>query len=152
MSRLTTDPTDPHLGHGADKEPGEQNEAYLILSEEERAKGFIRPVRQTYRHIGSKPKGTLRDLTDEEKLQYPYYVKFEPNPDYPEKSPVTGRYWTEEQLKNTGCGIVTSMSLAIAETYAANPKFYGATFCVGCRKHLPVDEFVWDIDGQVVGS
>lgn len=101
MSELTTDPTDPRLGHGPDTEPGPQNEAYLVLSEEERAKGFVRPVRRSYIH--------------------------------------------------TVCGVSTRMSQAIAETYARDPKFYGATYCVGCRKHLPVSEFVWE-DGSVVGS
>lgn len=42
--------------------------------------------------------------------------------------------------------------LALCETYAREPKFYGATYCVGCSMHLPVAEFVWSEDGQVVGS
>lgn len=50
------------------------------------------------------------------------------------------------------CGVVTSMGQALSETYARDPKFYGSTFCVGCRKHFPVGQFVWDVDGQVVGS
>jgi hypothetical protein len=45
----------------------------------------------------------------------------------------------------------TTMGPAIAETYARNPKFYGATYCVHCRMHRPVDEFEWP-DGTVVGS
>lgn len=47
---LTTDPTDPRLGRGGDTEKKSQNEIYLVLSDEEKAKGFIRPVRRTYRH------------------------------------------------------------------------------------------------------
>jgi hypothetical protein len=47
---LTTDPDDPRLGHGVDTEPTEQHEVYLVLSEEERAKGFVRPYRDAYRH------------------------------------------------------------------------------------------------------
>jgi hypothetical protein len=50
------------------------------------------------------------------------------------------------------------MGLAIAETYAANPGFYGSTYCTGCSMHRPVAEFVW-LDGrdgyptdQAVGS
>lgn len=100
----TTDPTDPRLGHGPDDEPVPQNEAYLVASAAERAKGFVRPVRQTYTHLV--------------------------------------------------CGVATTMSLAIAETYARDPHFYGSTYCVGCRKHLPVGvdgEFIWD-DGSKVGS
>ncbi len=48
---LTTDPHDPELGYGADDSPVPQNKKYLILSKEERAKGFVRPVRRAYRHI-----------------------------------------------------------------------------------------------------
>jgi len=47
---LTTDPNDPRLTHGADTEPVEQAEVYLVLSEEERAKGFVRPLRLSYWH------------------------------------------------------------------------------------------------------
>jgi hypothetical protein len=55
-----------------------------------------------------------------------------------------------------GCGALTTMSQVIAETYARDPGFYGATYCVGCNKHLPVGangEFVWD-DGsdELVGT
>lgn len=47
MSRTTTDRSDP----GINKDRGDgQNEAYIVLSDEERAKGFIRPVRTTYVH------------------------------------------------------------------------------------------------------
>lgn len=52
------------------------------------------------------------------------------------------------------CGTVTTMGEAIAETYAADPKFYGATYCVACKDHFPVGEtgdFVWE-DGTKVGS
>ena len=34
MARLTSNPNDPDLGWGVDKEPSEQNKAYLVLSEE----------------------------------------------------------------------------------------------------------------------
>jgi hypothetical protein len=99
---LTTDRNDPELGHGVDKEPREQMNKYLILSEEERAKGFVRPVRRSYKH--------------------------------------------------TKCGTVTRMGLELCETYARDPKFYGSTYCVGCKMHLPVSEFNWSEDGEVVGS
>lgn len=101
MSDLTSDPSDPRLTRGVDDGPTPQAEAYLVLSEEERAKGFVRPVRRTYVH--------------------------------------------------DTCGSATTMSLALAETYARQPDFYGATYCVRCSKHLPVSEFRWD-DGTVVGS
>lgn len=50
---LTTDPKDPRLTHGTDDPeagPVGQAKVYLVLSEEERAKGFIRPVRTSYWH------------------------------------------------------------------------------------------------------
>lgn len=52
------------------------------------------------------------------------------------------------------CGVATTMAQGIAETYAANPTYYGATFCAGCRNHFPVGaagQFVWE-DGTKVGS
>lgn len=50
MSGVTTDPNDPRLTRGVDETPVEQAPVYLVLSEEERAKGFVRPVRSSYRH------------------------------------------------------------------------------------------------------
>ena len=50
---LTTDPADPRLTHGADsldEAPVPQAEVYLVLSEEELAKGFVRPIRRSYVH------------------------------------------------------------------------------------------------------
>lgn len=47
---LTTDPTDPRLTRGTDDAPAPQADAYLVLSVEERAKGFVRPYRDAYRH------------------------------------------------------------------------------------------------------
>ncbi len=48
MTGLTTDPDDPNLRK---KRPDGQNETYLVLSEVERAKGFVRPVRNKYIHL-----------------------------------------------------------------------------------------------------
>ena len=98
---LTTDNKHLDLGHGVDTEPCEQNKVYLVLSDEERAEGFIRPVRTTYTH--------------------------------------------------NECKGATTMGLAIAETYARKPDFYGSTYCVHCKTHRPLREFVWE-DGSVVGS
>ena len=50
MSHLTTDPNDPRLGHGSDDEPRPQQDVYLVLSKEERKKGFVRPYRDAYKH------------------------------------------------------------------------------------------------------
>ena len=97
---LTTDPRDPRLGHGVDAEPIPQHEVYLVLSEEERAKGFVRPYEERYVHA----------------------------------------------VELGGCGVVTVMGVALSETYARSPGFYGATYCVGCRMHKPVGaagEFFW---------
>jgi len=136
-------PINPHSG---------QHEAYWVLSPEERAKGFVRPVRLSYRHVGTAPRYPLRDLTEEEHTQYARfgYVKFEA---YPEsESPLTGKFWTQAELdRRRGCGVVTTMSRAIAETYARDPRYYGSTFCAGCGIHLPVGEhgeFVWADDSE----
>lgn len=102
MSGTTSDPTDPRLTRGNDNEPVEQAPVYLVLSAEERAKGFVRPYREVYLH--------------------------------------------------KTCGTTTRMGQAIAETYARDPKFYGGTYCVACRMHRPVSEFVWDGTNEVVGS
>lgn len=52
---------------------------------------------------------------------------------------------------HTECGAVTTMARSIAETYARNPGFYGATYCTTCSKHRPLAEFTWE-DGSVLGS
>jgi hypothetical protein len=119
---LTTDPNDPDLGHGVDSEPVPQNKKYLILSADERAKGFVRPLRRSYLHVG--------------------VGGHEIDPDDLSKHGRTGR----------GCGVQIRMGLELSETYARDPKFYGSTYCVSCKMHLPVNEFVWAEDGTVVGS
>ncbi len=47
MAGLTSDPRDPHLHEVG---PDGQNKTYLVLSDEERVKGFVRPVRLSYVH------------------------------------------------------------------------------------------------------
>jgi dUTP pyrophosphatase len=134
------------------KDNGQQQD-YLVLSAEERAKGFVRPYRNTYRHVGCPPpKYPLRDLTPEEQQQHNGrgYVAYEEYP--PEAGPVVGRFWTRQQLH--GCGGNTTMGSALAETFARDPEFYGGTFCSCCGKHYPVGaegEFVW-LDGTRVGT
>lgn len=49
----------------------------------------------------------------------------------------------QSYVHTRGCGAETRMSLPIAETYARNPGFYGATYCVGCSRHAAVAEFDW---------
>ena len=166
---LIADRNEPLLHQ--EKENG-QNKAYLVLSEEERAKGFVRPVRDSYAHLGKEIEQEagaiiqeltqgLVDCSDWAKSHYTIengYVAYLKYPE--EKSPLVGRFIKEEELKNIkekrkfieGCGAVTRMNQALAETYAMNPKFYGATFCIGCKEHLPVDEFVWEGTNEKVGS
>src|ERR1019366_583939 len=149
MSKTTlTDGSPVTDDHRELKENGQQK-AYVVLSEEERAKGFVRPVRRTYKHVGARPKYPTQELTTEEKerLKLEKYVAYEPYPE--EESPCVGRFWTEAQL-NSGCGDVTTMSQAIAETYAREPFFYGSTFCCRCGGHFHVGEngeFIWIDDG-----
>lgn len=102
MAELTTDKNDPRLGHGFDERPVPQQEVYLVLSEEEIGKGFVRPYRDRYIH--------------------------------------------------NVCGGETVMGQALSATYARDPKFYGATYCVHCKMHRPVSEFTWSEDGELVGS
>lgn len=94
-----------HLGvPNVEKREDGQHVDHWILSDAERAKGFVRPVRRTYVH--------------------------------------------------TVCGVATSMPQKIAETYAANPRFYGSTFCCGCGGYFPVGatgDFVWDGTSEKVG-
>lgn len=153
MSTITTDKNDPRLGYGSDETPRPQNEVYLVLSEEERAKGFVRPYRDSYRHVGERPMYPLHDLSEAQNERYSAfgYVKYE---QYPRGAhgAIMGRYWTQQQLDAKGCNTVTTMSRSLSETYAANPRFYGSTYCVGCYMHRPVAEFVWTADGQQVGS
>lgn len=112
-TRHTTDPADPRLGKGSDDTPRPQNETYLVLSEAERAKGYLRPVRDTYRHVGA--------LTQLE----------------------TDSGTPSHQVRTGGCGTLTTMGKAIAETYARDPWLYGSTYCVTCQKHRPLKEFAW---------
>jgi hypothetical protein len=155
---LTTDPNDPKLKQ---VRPDGQQEAYLVLSDEERAKGFVRPVRTKYRHVGrAAPKGKTRPLTDDERERYKAfgYALYE---EYdPPRGAVTGRFWTRAELDGlgAGCGSMTTMGQALAETYARDPSFYGGTFCCACEKHFPLRHpdgtpaFVWESDGSPVGS
>jgi hypothetical protein len=98
----TTSGEPPDKVRAEQTEPTGQHKGYIVLCAEERAKGFVRPCRDAYKH--------------------------------------------------QSCGTVTRMGLALSETYARDPKFYSHTFCCGCNCHLPVAEFVWTADGQVVGS
>lgn len=154
----TTDGKPPREGHEHGGAPAPinprsgQHDAYWILTETERAKGFVRPVRRSYQHVGARPKYPLRDLKMPEEKHFADsgYVKYEEYPPDLKKGP--GRLWTADQLKS-GCGTITTMAQAIAETYARQPGYYTSTFCTSCRTHLPVGEhgeFNWvDEQGNV---
>jgi hypothetical protein len=138
-----------------------QHKDYWVLSEAERAKGFVRPVRSAYVHVGApEPEYPLRDLTDDEHARYDKfgYIKYEEYPKpKPDGSSAVGSFWTQARLDRigTGCRAVTTMGRDLAETYARNPSFYGSTFCVHCGTHLPVGkqgEFLWDGTNERVGT
>lgn len=141
--------------------PNGQQKTYLVLSEEERAKGFVRPVRHTYTHVGiAGPKHPLRELTIEERERYAdekwtHYEEY-PRDTLGARPAGLGRFWTQAELDSVGkgCGAATTMARELAETYARSPYFYSGTFCSTCRTHRPVGkdgEFIWD-DGERVGT
>lgn len=139
-------PIDPETGMHRD---------YWILSQAERAKGFVRPVRTSYMHVGPPgPQNATRRLTSEEAARYAGYG-YDCYEEYPPGDRAVGRFWTKAGLdayQAGGCRTVTRMVRELAETYARDPKFYGATFCCRCGKHLPVNEFFWLDTQERVGS
>jgi hypothetical protein len=130
-------------GAPADQVRAEQTEktgqhgAYIVLCADERAKGFVRPYRDAYKHVGQRlgcddykrPEGVMGGVCLNCGHTQPDHVQ-----------------------RNGACNAVTTMGRALSETYARDPKFYGSTFCVNCNRHLPVAEFIWTADGQQVGS
>jgi hypothetical protein len=115
-----------------------QHEGYIVLCEEERAKGFVRPYRNAYRHVGPRICG-MHVGPDGATVCYM-------DPKHEGACGVaTGR-------RPSACGVVTTMGRSLSETYARDPSFYGATFCCNCNAHYPVAQFVWTADGQQVGS
>lgn len=94
-------PVPDDRSHTQDRGDGQQK-GYVVLTPEERAKGFVRPVRQRYIHAS--------------------------------------------------CGSETRMGLALAETFARDPKFYSGTYCAVCHQHYPLSEFKWSGTDEIVGS
>lgn len=151
-TKETTDGLPPRPGFEnasapAPKRADGQHEAYWVLSAEERAKGFVRPVRTKYRHVGRIVCGKP--------------VTWSSNPDSVCAGELNHAGTCDDQgistskaRLNKGCGTFTTMGIAIAETYAAKPSFYGSTFCAHCGAHFPVGEsgeFEWE-DGSKVGT
>lgn len=98
-----TELTEPVQGDHREIDPTTgMQKAYLVLTTDEVAKGFVRPLRSKYVHLQ--------------------------------------------------CGGMTRIGASIAATYARDPSFYSATFCVHCRQHLPLSEFKWDGTNETVGS
>ena len=142
----------PGVPNTEDRGDGQQK-GYVILCAEERAKGFVRPVRRSYVHVGRRPKYPLRELTAEERAMYKDdSTHYETYP--PEMHPSLGRLWSQRDL-TSGCGTKTTMGQELAETFARSPDFYSGTFCCGCSKHIPVakdGEFVWAGTDERVGT
>lgn len=143
--------------------PNGQQQAYVVLTPEERGKGFVRPYRDSYIHVGAKLRGELEMLdgpqvSPKDGKTYVAIDRF--MLEVPGREPFrTGRFLTQaevDQVKRTGriggCGTRTQMARSIAETYARDPKFYGGTFCCHCKKHLPLHEFVWEGTDETVGG
>ena len=133
-----------------------QHDGYLVLCEDERKKGFVRPYRDAYKHVGRRVCGKPRELLNDPR---PLPVVCTDEPGHPGDCTVWAPVESDAALARArdshvlgGCGSVTRMGRALSETYARDPTFYGATFCVACNQHLPVAEFVWTLDGARVGS
>jgi hypothetical protein len=146
------------IGEHLEPKPSGQQKDYVVLTAEERAKGFVEPVRRSYVHVGIPgPRYALRDLTPDESVNYGDcdYAKYETFPE--SETPRLGRFWTHADLArvNGGCQAVTTMGSELAETFARCPDFYSGTFCCRCGVHLPVGkdgEFVWRGTAHRVGT
>lgn len=135
-----------------------QHKGYVVLCPDERAKGFVRPYRDAYKHVGRSICGKLIHTDPDKRLGGQRPVCDQANG---HDGPCDSSYRVVSQPDHAaiershrigGCGSVTTMGRALSETYARDPKFYGATFCCTCNRHLPVAEFVWTADGMQVGS
>lgn len=76
-----------------------------------------------------------------------------PNGQY-ENYPVNTESVYKAPLRNeymhVKCGATTRINdPLIVETYAKKPGFYNATWCIHCKDHLPLSEFVWLEKGDV---
>lgn len=136
-----------------------QHKDYIVLCPDERAKGFVRPVRNAYQHVGRSICAKRVNKQSRNKLGGPRDIcslaynheGFCDGPFLPGVSQAEQAGLLQSHRKG-GCGTVTTMGTALAETYARDPGFYGATFCCHCNRHLPVGEFVWDGTDETVGS
>jgi hypothetical protein len=127
-----------------------QHEGYIVLCPDERAKGFVRPYRDKYKHVG--PAILEHRAGCPSLVCVCRHAVHENNRCGSCECGVFAPSGLCSCRRSRACGTVTTMGRALSETYARDPKFYGATFCCGCNRHLPVAEFVWTADGQEVGS
>jgi hypothetical protein len=91
--------------------------------------------------------GCLHEIDPATNMQHCYLIA----PDGERKNLVRPLFTEYTHLT---CGAITTMARQLGETYAANPSFYGATYCARCRAHYSVGaygRFVWP-DGTLVGT
>ncbi len=67
---VTSDRNDPGIQKIL---PNGQQESYLVLSDEERAKGFVRPVRNKYRHLACGSVTTMGEALSETYARQPSF-------------------------------------------------------------------------------
>jgi len=74
---ITDDPNDerlkPYRGKRHDNEPSPQQEVYLALPEDDRAKGYLRPLRHSYRHKECETVTTMPVATAETYARDPWF-------------------------------------------------------------------------------
>lgn len=135
-----------------------QHSSYVVLCDEERKKGFVRPYRDAYKHVGRSVCGKIVRVDPTGCLGGPREICEEPF-GHDGVCVSSNRAVTQHEAaelershRKGGCNTVTTMGRALSETYARDPSFYGATFCVHCNAHFPVADFVWTADGAQVGS
>jgi len=131
-----------------------QHQSYIVLCPDERAKGFVRPYRDAYKHVGrtiARCQVTWQGVDDADPHQCIGRADHVLDHEF-DALMIFNEPLKDMHGREGGCGSVTTMGRALSETYARDPHFYGATFCVTCNKHYPVAEFVWTADGLQVGS
>lgn len=149
--QLTDGSPVPADGSHKEHTTGGMQKGYVVLAPEERAKGFVRPYRDAYRHIGRVVCGKL-NLIDG--VNHICVLK----PDHEGQCRQLVEAGDEAQIERAyqhnhlgGCDRVTTMSRALAETYARDPSYYTGTYCSTCGGHFPVGadgEFTWyEMDG-----
>lgn len=68
-----SDGTQVYPGHRNIKPESGQQQDYIVLAEEERAKGFVRPVRRSYKHLKCGGVTTMGQTIAETYARDPYF-------------------------------------------------------------------------------